>query len=377
MSTADGVAVLDQWDQWVAAATDRLMSLDERIEQLGGSLPDASTVRLDLAAAFVCRKAVAARVDAIRAAPASAADASARPLVDDHGAPVAADLSSAAELLRAVLDRIDSTVSGAEHAHRSVATDRLAARRDLEIAERLAGELGHHVQRAAAARDRFAQVSGDPGSGAGAASGDLAAIAAEAATLRAELERLHAARAASFDRWRDLPARIEALRAREAEVRALVDTCRAKVTPLPLLAVPSVDALGPVRPIDELTAMPWPAARMLMEPFLSRVDRLGAAFDEVHRRFGAVLARRDELRGLLHAFRDKAAASGHGESADLEPLLRGAERVLWSAPCDLDVAEQLVSDYTRAVNALVAAPARGPGGGARDGAAGTRAEGGR
>ncbi len=374
MSTTDGAAVLDEWDQWVAAATDRLMSLDERIEQLGGSLPDASTVRLDLAAAFVCRKAIAARVDAIRAAPATAAEASARPLVDDHGAPVAADLSSAAELLRAVLDRIDTAVSGAEHAHRSVATDRLAARRDLDIAERLAGELGHHVQRTAAARDRFAQLSGDPGSGAGAgaATGDLAAIAAEAATLRAELERLHSARASSFDRWRELPTRIEALRAREAEVRTLVETCRAKVAPVPLLAVPSVDALGPVHPVDELTAMPWPAARMVMEPYLSRVDRLGAAFDEVHRRFGAVLARRDELRGLLHAFRDKAAASGHGESADLEPLLRGAERVLWSAPCDLDVAEQLVSDYTRAVNALVTAPARGVRGGARDGA---RAEG--
>lgn len=348
---SSGPSLFEQWDEWLETATDRLMGLDERLATVAGDLPDADRLQLDVAAAFVCRKLIAQRVGEIRASPGDAAEASARPLVDDRGVQVAGDLSGAAELLRLVLDQLEATISGAERAHHAVATDRTSARDDLRIAERLSAELGHYVQRTAAAQTRLET--------AGGASSELRAAAAEAATLRKELERLAASRAASLAAWQQLPGRLGALRSREAEVRTLVETCRAKVTPLPTLAVPSVDALGPVRAFDELAAMPWPAARMAMEPYLLRVDRLGAAFDEVSRRYGAVLDRRNELRGLLHAFRDKAAASGFGEAAELEPLLRGAERVLWSAPCDVVVADDLVQRYSAAVNAAIAGAAPG------------------
>jgi hypothetical protein len=187
----------------------------------------------------------------------------------------------------------------------------------------------------------------------------------EAAALRVELERIDGVRRTSFERWRSLPSTLDSLRAREAEVRDTVESVRSKVAPVPLLAVPSVDALGAVRPVEELEAMPWPAARVAMEPFLLRVDRLGAAFDEVDARFTAVLERRNELRGLLHAFRDKAGGSGLAEDASLEPLLRAAEQQLWSAPCDVGVAAQSVREYTEAVNAAIAArvPATGSSGG--------------
>lgn len=54
-------AVLSQWDDWLAAATDRLMQLDERVTAVTGD--PTSPAALDIAAAFVCRKAIAARVD--------------------------------------------------------------------------------------------------------------------------------------------------------------------------------------------------------------------------------------------------------------------------------------------------------------------------
>jgi len=352
-------SVLDQWGDWLANATDRLMGLDERLSITASALPDADGVRLDVAAAFVCRKLIAARVEEIKVAPGDAVAASARPLVDDRGVQVADDLSGAAELLRAVLDRVETSIAAAEAAHHAVATDRTAARADLQVAARLSSELGHYVQRTAAAQMRL--------DAAGAASSELRAVAAEAVTLRSELERIAATRADSFARWRQLPGRLEMLRSREVEVRTLVETCRAKVMPLPALAVPSVAALGPVRAVDELAAMPWPAARVAMEPYLLRVDRIGAAFDEVSRRYGAVLDRRNELRGLLHAFRDKAAASGLGESTRLEPLLRGAERVLWSAPCDVVAADDLVQRYSAAVNEAIAGTATDASGPAHDG----------
>lgn len=361
---ADLPAVLAQWDEWLSTATDRLMSLDERVTAVGDDLPDHAQASLDVAAAFLCRKAIGARVDAIRADPAQALALSAQPVTDDHGAAVAADLSTAAALLGGILDRVETAVVGAESAHATLATDRTAAGADLAVAERLAGELGHYVQRCAAARARA--------DAAGRAPGEWRALAVEAAALRIELERIDGVRRTSFERWRALPTTLEALRTREAEVRDTVESVRSKVEPVPVLAVPSVDALGAVRPVEELEAMPWPAARVAMEPFLLRVDRLGAAFDEVATRFSAVLERRNELRGLLHAFRDKAGGSGLAEDATLEPLLRAAEQELWSAPCNVDAAAELVQSYTDAVNAAIAArtPAAGSVGGfgrSRDG----------
>ncbi len=361
---ADLPAVLGQWDEWLSTATDRLMSLDERVTAVGDDLPDHAQAALDVAAAFLCRKAIGARVDAIRADPDQAVALSARPVTDDHGASVAADLSTSAALLGGILDRVEAAVAVAESTHVTLATDRTAATADLAVAERLAAELGHYVQRCAAARTRA--------DAAGRAPGEWRALAVEAAALRVELERIDGVRRTSFERWRALSSTLESLRAREAEVRDTVENVRSKVEPVPVLAVPSVDALGAVRPIEELEAMPWPAARVAMEPFLLRVDRLGAAFDEVASRFGAVLERRNELRGLLHAFRDKAGGSGLAEDASLEPLLRAAEQQLWSAPCDVDVAADLVQSYTDAVNEAIAArlPAAGSAGGfgrSRDG----------
>jgi hypothetical protein len=124
------------------------------------------------------------------------------------------------------------------------------------------------------------------------------------------------------------------------------------------LAVPSIDGLGAPEPIDDLRARPWPAARAVMQPLLDRLDRVDDAFDEVEQRFTAVLSRRDELRGLLHAFRDKAGGSGLAEHPDLETLFRPAEQSLWSAPCDVDLASRQVADYTAAVNRMVEAVGR-------------------
>ena len=75
---------------------------------------------------------------------------------------------------------------------------------------------------------------------------------------------------------------------------------------------------------------------------------------ECRRRFQQPLDERDDLRGLLQSFRDKAGAHGFAESSDLEPLYRQAESLLWSAPCDVAAARPLVERYVAAVNAKIA-----------------------
>ncbi|MFK4100231.1 hypothetical protein ACI2L1_09155 [Streptomyces sp. NPDC019531] len=78
------------------------------------------------------------------------------------------------------------------------------------------------------------------------------------------------------------------------------------------------------------------------------------------------LAVRAELRGRLDAYKAKVARHGLAEDPFLIERYDAARRMLWSAPCDLRVAEQAVLRYQHAAAELLGAPRvpqdrRGPG----------------
>src|SRR5262249_43118478 len=58
---------------------------------------------------------------------------------------------------------------------------------------------------------------------------------------------------------------------------------------------------------------------------------------------------RDELRGLLDAYRAKAGRLGAAEDAALDASYRHAHDLLWTAPCDLAAASAAVTGYQQAV----------------------------
>lgn len=62
-----------------------------------------------------------------------------------------------------------------------------------------------------------------------------------------------------------------------------------------------------------------------------------------------LLARRDELRGRLTAYRAKAIALGHAEEPALTVLHATASDLLFTAPCDLRGATRAVHAYARAL----------------------------
>jgi hypothetical protein len=337
-------ALLTQWNDWLSARTDMMLSLEDRVRTAGSDKD-----RADLAAAFVARKVVGDRLEAIAALvehdrPKAAALA-AQPLVDTLGSPVGRDLADAAQLVDAIVRRVETNVSTVEI---QSATDvELATRADadLTVAERLARELGSNVNRAT-------QLRGDL-----VARRDLAAIATNAASLRAELEQIDSERRQLFVSWTTLEDRLHALGDSEASIRQLAQRCRDKIVQVPSLAIPSVAAVGSFMSIEQLKTMPWTAARGVMAPVVGKIQRLEAALAEARRRYQQPLDDRDDLRGLLQSFRDKAAAHGLGESAELEPVYRQAESLLWAAPCDLVAARPLVERYVAAVNAAIASAA--------------------
>ncbi|MGQ5637496.1 MULTISPECIES: hypothetical protein [unclassified Streptomyces] len=71
----------------------------------------------------------------------------------------------------------------------------------------------------------------------------------------------------------------------------------------------------------------------------------------------APLAVRAELRGRLDAYKAKVARHGLAEDPVLVERYDAARRMLWSAPCDLRVAEQAVLRYQKAAAELLGAAA--------------------
>jgi hypothetical protein len=74
-----------------------------------------------------------------------------------------------------------------------------------------------------------------------------------------------------------------------------------------------------------------------------------AAFKEAERAVVAAMAERDELRGLLGAYKAKAARLGGAEDPALAERYDRARDLLWTAPCDLAAAEAAVAAYQQAV----------------------------
>lgn len=75
----------------------------------------------------------------------------------------------------------------------------------------------------------------------------------------------------------------------------------------------------------------------------------------------APLAVRAELRGRLDAYKAKVARLGAAEDPLLIERYDAARRMLWSAPCDLRVAEQAVLRYQRAAAEVLSGPGEGRG----------------
>jgi hypothetical protein len=62
-----------------------------------------------------------------------------------------------------------------------------------------------------------------------------------------------------------------------------------------------------------------------------------------------LVGQRNELRGLLDAYRAKAGGLGAAENAELDQRYQQAKNLLWTAPCDLSAATAAVNGYQQAV----------------------------
>jgi hypothetical protein len=242
----------------------------------------------------------------------------------------------------------------------------------LDLAERQSAGLADAdlVSAAALARANLGQLretlNTDPlalGSPADPGNPGLAALA----TLRQQVAAV-AARADELDRLRtDAVRRIAAVAnavaaataawqdAMAAQQRAAVRIADALVEPL---ADPG-ELAGRVADLAQLQA----AARWVQ--LAAELDALERDVAGAQRRYRdtqaeatARLERRDEMRGLLDAYKAKAAAIGSAEDQHLTALYEQAHDMLFTAPCDIAAASSVVTSYQQAVLQLAAAGGR-------------------
>ncbi|HEU0131206.1 MAG TPA: hypothetical protein VFQ85_09480 [Mycobacteriales bacterium] len=236
-------------------------------------------------------------------------------------------------LLSRLAQRLENDPARSSAAHR--ATDVRAA---LDRCRRHADALGDDL-----AAQRVARLAGDldravATPGADAARAAVTAVDAAVNALERDLIVAGATRARRAAERESLGTRLRAATARAAEVRAAAARCAAAVARPPLLAVPDPERLGPV-----------PADDAAVAAFAARLDRVEAALREAGERYAAALAEPGELRGLLDAYRAKAAAVGR-TAPDVAAAYDAARAVLDERPCDLDRARDRVGAYRRTVD---------------------------
>ena len=133
----------------------------------------------------------------------------------------------------------------------------------------------------------------------------VAAVETEASSLEHDLIEETALRTETARLQATLRDRYAELESRAGPLAALADRCRSRIVGAPNLAVPSIKVLGPPpsRVVDAATSSDWAAARAALDKYRQRLDRCVAAFDMAEERYGAPLRARDDLRGLLGAYR--------------------------------------------------------------------------
>ena len=338
-------AIAAELDAWVAAVASELLDLEQDAQASGS---DAQ--RTDVAAAFTLWRAVSERtaqwdgVGGANGGARAAVLASAwSPITSDAGEVLAPDLADAMTFLAALVERLRTQLESQRQQAVSTAEAWLSLDGDLHHAAQAAARLGQEVR-------HVAELEAEAGRQSRSVQ-PPADLASRASAVRLRLDTAETERDGLLAKLDAASSLLADLDAKEAAVRALADTCRAKLADAPPLAVPSIAAIAP--PPDGVRDRPWPAVEAPVRTWLQQTERAGAALDEAARRFQAPLTRRDELRGLLQAFRDKAASAELAEHEALDPLYTAARDTLWSAPCDLAVAQSQVDEYVRTVNTMM------------------------
>jgi hypothetical protein len=176
--------------------------------------------------------------------------------------------------------------------------------------------------------------------------------ARDAATRAAEIDRL---RADADHRIAEVARKVAVAQACEQDGCTALDEAMQKIAAPELPARPSGTA-GLSNRLAGLDVVKVAGRWTRLAADLAAIDDESAAtareWQAAARTARELVEQRNELRGLLDAYRAKAGRLGGAENSDLAETYQLAHDVLWSAPCDLAEAADAVHRYQQAVLAL-------------------------
>jgi len=274
-------------------------------------------------------------------------------------------LAAAVGAMRRAFTEATEVTSAVEAVWAAVAVPLDAATGELARARPLADGLGADIQaqfraaeealaaqRAAANADPLALWQ-PPAGGTARADGRVDTSAADrlreqvaALTPRiAELDRLRQQARRRID---DLAAATAAARAARRDAVAARQDVAARISalppPPPEIAEPPLASLGTLAASGQ-----WSRLAGELDRAEAELAAASAQTADVRQAAAAAIDKRDELRGLLRAYKAKAARLGAAEDPDLADRYEQAHGLLWTAPCDLTAAEAAVAGYQRAI----------------------------
>jgi hypothetical protein len=260
-------------------------------------------------------------------------------------------LATARARMRGDYQQITEVVTTAEQVWTLVAGRLDAVAGDLAGVESLGDQvLGSEVAAIRADLDRQrAVLSTDPLGAQDAAADRLADRARAAGARAAELAKV---RDGARQRIAVLRTTADSARAAYAQAQDAYQRVAAKISAVPPVPgftdpAPRLAALEPL-----LASGNWPALSAALAELERDTPSVLAKCAESERTVVSLLSQRDELRGLLDAYKAKAGRLGAAEDSGLARLYDQARGLLWTAPCDLSVASAAVTTYQQAVLAL-------------------------
>jgi hypothetical protein len=242
------------------------------------------------------------------------------------------------DVWRDLMPRIDAAAVSLERARA------IGARLDVRVPE-----VALAVQRLEAVR---ASVADDPLSLSGNVGPDLDALVEAAANAAGKLDRAHGSLNDDLAGTDVLLAQLRVLRARAA---AAYSEAVAKVLPVEeLVRIPSTSVIDGMNGLAYRAALivgdaetgtrDWQQKRTELDRWHDAADRLRSQLERGLRVNRAPIEQRNEMRGLLRAYRVKASMS-QGLSPEIAGLGQRAHDELYTSPSDIGQAKALIDEF--------------------------------
>jgi len=263
-------------------------------------------------------------------------------------------LATARARMRGAFTKVTEVVSAAEQAWNDLAGTLDAAARDLSGIDALGDQdLGREGAEVRAELDRLrGLLNTDPlGDKVNpAAANRLRDRAAAVAARSADLARL---RDGAQQRIAAVTAAAAAAHAAREDAAAACARAAAKITAVPAVPADRTDLTARIAALDSLLAAGrWTRLSSELDLLERELASATTDFRDTERAVAGLLGRRDELRGLLDAYKAKAGRLGAAEDPGLDARYDQARELLWTAPCDLNAAADAVSNFQQAVLAI-------------------------